>query len=153
MSHERLGAGPAIPLIYEFFKKENPSLQCILETGEGQKTPDEINSHDIITAAMQKKDPLCMKVVEKFTEIFAVQAGDTALKYLPYGGVYLIGGVTMGIRDYMIQNSQFMDDFYHKGRLESSMRRFPVMVMHPETELGILGAEELAYRLMGSHSN
>ena len=94
-----------------------------------------------------------MKVVEKFTEIFAVQAGDTALKYLPYGGVYLIGGVTMGIRDHMIQNSQFIDEFYHKGRLESTMRRIPVMVMHPDTELGILGAEELAYRLMGSHCN
>ena len=62
-----------------------------------------------------------MKVVEKFTEIFAVQAGDTALKYLPYGGVYLVGGVTMGIRDYMIQNTQFMDDFYQKGRAESEL--------------------------------
>ena len=45
-----------------------------------------------------------------------------------------------------------MDDFYQKGRLEATMRRFPVMVLHPETELGILGAEELAYRLMGSFS-
>ena len=93
-----------------------------------------------------------MKVVEKFTEIFAVQAGDTALKYLPYGGGYLVGGVTMGIREHLIQSSAFMDHFYHKGRLEASMRRFPVFVLHPETELGILGAEELAYRLMGCHS-
>ena len=93
-----------------------------------------------------------MKVVEKFTEIFAVQAGDTALKYLPYGGVYLIGGVTMGIRDQLIHNTQFMDEFYNKGRLEATMRRIPVMVLHPETELGILGAEEVAYRLMGSYS-
>jgi len=71
---------------------------------------------------------------------------------LPYGGVYLIGGVTMGIRDYMIHDQKWMDNFYHKGRLEATMRRFPVMVLHPETELGILGAEELAYRLLGSFS-
>ena len=45
-----------------------------------------------------------------------------------------------------------MDEFYHKGRLEATMRRIPVMVLHPETELGILGAEEVAYRLMGSYS-
>ena len=102
ISHERLGAGPAIPLIYEFLKKENPEDKLILETGDGAKTPDEINSHDVITAAMEKKDPLCQKVVQKFGEIFAVQAGDTALKYLPYGGIYLIGGVTMGIRDYIL---------------------------------------------------
>ena len=52
----------------------------------------------------------------------------------------------------MIQNTQFMDEFYNKGRLEATMRRIPVMVLHPETELGILGAEEVAYRLMGSYS-
>ena len=133
-------------------KKEHENLPRMLETGDNKKTPDEINSHDVIQAAMQKNDPLCMKVVEKFTEIFAVQAGDTALKYLPYGGVYLVGGVTMGIRDYLIQNSQFIHTFYEKGRLEAAMRRIPVMVLHPDTELGILGAEELAYRLMGSFS-
>ena len=94
-----------------------------------------------------------MKVVEKFTEIFAIQAGDTALKFLPYGGIYLIGGVTMGIRDYIIHDTLFMDNFYSKGRLDGTMRRFPVMILHPETELGILGAEEVAYRLMGSFSS
>ena len=72
ISHERLGAGPAVPLLYEFIKKQNPDLELILEKGDGAKTPDEINSHDVITAAMVKKDPLCMKVVEKFSEIFAI---------------------------------------------------------------------------------
>lgn len=80
-------------------KKEFPNLPRILETGASAKNPNEINSHDVITAALQKKDALCAKVVDKFTEIFAVEAGDTALKFLPYGGIYLIGGVTMGIRD------------------------------------------------------
>ena len=52
MSHERLGAGPAIPLIYEFMKKEHASLDRVLETGENAKSADEINSHDVIQAAM-----------------------------------------------------------------------------------------------------
>ena len=99
ISHERLGAGPAIPLIYEFMKKEFPNLPLMLETGASAKNPNEISSHDVINAALQKKDALCAKVVDKFTEIFAVETGDTALKCLPYGGIYLIGGVTMGIRD------------------------------------------------------
>jgi len=72
ISHERLGAGPAIPLIYEFMKKENPGMASCLETGAGAKTPDEINSHDVITAALEKQDALCKKVVDKFSEIFAV---------------------------------------------------------------------------------
>ena len=52
ISHERLGAGPAIPLIYEFMKKENPTLPLTLETGANAKTPDEINSHDVINGAL-----------------------------------------------------------------------------------------------------
>ena len=102
LSVERVCAGPALPLIYEFMKKEHASLDRVLESGEHAKAPDQINSHDVITAAMEGKDPLCTKVVDKFSEIFAVQAGDTALKYLPYGGIYLVGGVTMGIRDRLL---------------------------------------------------
>uniref|UniRef100_A0A7S3I8B3 Glucokinase n=1 Tax=Favella ehrenbergii TaxID=182087 RepID=A0A7S3I8B3_9SPIT len=152
MSHERLGAGPAIPLIYEFMKKEYATLERILEVGENAKQPDDINSFDVIDAAMARKDPLCNKVVEKFSEIFAVQAGDTALKYLPYGGVYLVGGVTMSIRDKMLTEKSWINHFYNKGRLSNVMHRFPVMILKPETELGILGAEEVAYRLCGSYA-
>ena len=83
-------------------------MERVLETGPNAKTPNEIDSHDVIDAAMQKKDPLCMKVVHKFSEIFAVQAGDTALKFLPYGGVYLVGGVTNGIRDYILNDNAWI---------------------------------------------
>lgn len=48
MSYERMAAGPAIPLIYEFMKKEHPDMECILEKGDDAKTPDEINSHNIV---------------------------------------------------------------------------------------------------------
>ena len=101
---------------------------------------------------MAKNDPLCMKAVDKFNEIFAVQAGDTALKYLPYGGIYLIGGVTMGIREKILRDKSWLEHFNAKGRCSHITQRFPVMILNPETELGILGAEEQAYRLCGSYS-
>jgi len=73
----------------------------VLETGENAKTPDQITSHDIVTAAFCKDqrqaDPLCRKVVEKFAEILAVEVGNHALKALPYGGIFMIGGVTNGL--------------------------------------------------------
>ncbi len=73
---------------------------------------------------METKDPLCMKVVEKFTENFGTETGNVALKTLPYGGIYLIGGVTNGIKDYLISDPKFMDAFYNKGRLADHMRSF-----------------------------
>jgi len=67
---------------------------------------------------MKLKDPLCMKVVEKLVDVYATEVGNFALKTLPYGGVYLVGGVTMGISEYLIQNDQFRETFYKKGRFE-----------------------------------
>ena len=64
VSSERLTAGPAVPLIYAFMKKKHPELEAVLEK---TKHFDEIESKDIIGLAMSKKDPLCLKVVEKFT--------------------------------------------------------------------------------------
>lgn len=100
MSVERLCAGPAVPLIYSFMKTQYKDLEVVLEkdTKFGKaKTFNDIESKDIINMAIENKDPLCMKVVEKFTQIYGTECGNLALKTLPYGGIYLIGGVTTGI--------------------------------------------------------
>lgn len=147
VSVERLCAGPAVPLIYAYMKEKHPDLEVILE-GEGKKHFDEIVSKDVIKAAMELNDPLCLKVVEKFAENFGTETGNLALKTLPYGGIYLIGGVTTGIKDYLIKNSKFLDSFHNKGRHGNHMRLFPVMLINPEIEIGLRGAEEKARREM-----
>ena len=63
-----------------------------------------------------------MKVVEKFTSNFGTETGDLALKSMPYGGIYLIGGVTAGIKDYMLSTDTFMKAFCDKGRLAEHMK-------------------------------
>lgn len=121
LSVERLCAGPAVPLIYAFMKEKHPELEAVLEKS---KSFDEIESKDIIELAIKKKDPLCMKVVEKFTENFGTEAGNITLKTLPYGGVYLIGGVTAGIEEYLVESDKFMESFRNKGRLEGFINQF-----------------------------
>ena len=87
-----------------------------------KKTFEEITSKDIIDAAIIEKDPLCLKVVEKFTQNFGHEVGNLALKTMPYGGIYLIGGVTSGIQDYLKCNNTFKDSFCNKGRLSELMK-------------------------------
>jgi len=119
MSVERLCAGPAVPLIYAFMKKKHPDLEAVLEK---DKDFDQLEAKDIIDLAIKSKDPLCMKVVQKFTENFGTETGNLALKTLPFGGIYLIGGVTSGIQDYLIHEPTFMEAFNNKGRLSDFMR-------------------------------
>ena len=108
ISVERVCAGPGLPLIYEFMKKEYPDLPRVLETGDNAMDITKIKGKDIIETGLGKNDELCMKVIEKFTEIFAVETGDMGLKTLPYGGIYLVGGVTVGLTDYLLNNKLWL---------------------------------------------
>jgi len=45
-------------------KQKHPELESVLEKS---KDFDAIESKDIVALAMKEKDPLCLKVVEKFT--------------------------------------------------------------------------------------
>jgi len=145
ISCESLTAGPAVPLIYAFMKQKYPELETVLEK---TKKFDDIESKDIINLAMKENDPLCLKVVEKFTENFGAETGNLALKSLPYGGIYLIGGVTSGLKDYILSNDVFMNSFCDKGRIKNIMKDFPVLLVNPQIEVGILGAEEKGRREM-----
>ena len=69
--------------------------------------------------AIKNNDKLCMKVVEKFTENLGTETGNLALKTLPFGGIYLIGGVTAGIQEYLKTNKKFIESFFNKGRCSS----------------------------------
>ena len=73
-----------------------------------------------------------------------------ALKTLPFGGVFLVGGVTYGIQHYIETDPDWVNTMYNKGRLSSVMRRVPVYIIKSDVELGILGAQECASRNLGS---
>ena len=151
LSTERLCAGPAVPLLYQFLKGQYPDLKSTLEERIAFK---DMTSTDIISAGMRKEnaDPLCKKVIEKFAEIFAVEVGNMALKTIPYGGIYLVGGVTNGILDYLVNEHFFLSVYYKKGRISSVLRRIPLCIVKPEVELGIMGAEECAFRAFQCYS-
>lgn len=151
VSIERLCAGPAIPLIYEFYKAQD-KYKDLPRPLEKDKHPNDLTSKDIIKQGMAYEtngDELCHKVIQKFAEIFATEVGNCALKYLPFGGIYLVGGVTQGILEYLElgnSNDAFLRQVYDKGRLEQAVRRVPLYVVKPEVELGLLGTEEFAFR-------
>jgi glucokinase len=69
-----------------------------------------------------------------------------ALKWLPYGGLYLAGGLTPrnleAIKD---PNGAFIRSFYNKGRVSSSLKDIPVYAVLVD-DLGERGAHYIATR-------
>ena len=104
-----------------------------------------MTSKDVIEA-WAKGDELCSKAVEKFAENFGKETGNLALKTMPYGGIYLIGGVTKGIKEHLLTAPHFMQGYRMKGRCSKLVDDFPLFLVDPDIELGLLGAEEKARR-------
>lgn len=101
VSVENLCAGPAVPLIYEFYKTVYPDLPRILEGDKPNQSAENLRAGDIIKAGIEKDDPLCVHVIHKFVQILANEVGNLGLQFLPYGGIFITGGVTNGIASYI----------------------------------------------------
>jgi len=141
VSIERIVSGPGLLNIFSFLR----------ETGRYQVPGwllldmERMDSARAITgAAIQKKDPLCVKVLSMFTSILGSIAGNLALTVLATGGVYLGGGIPAKILP-ALADGLFMNSFADKGRFKGLLEKMPVRVILND-HTAILGA---AHRVLG----
>jgi glucokinase len=83
----------------------------------------ELAAADIMAAL--GSDPLADKTVALFVRLLGRYAGNLALVTLPFGGVYLCGGVAQHFGPHLLSNG-FAQAFCDKGRFGPFMERFPV---------------------------
>lgn len=138
ISYDRTLSGPGLINIYSFLAEKN---------GCQQKLHEVLASADpaatISTSISQ--DPLAYQALETFIKIYGAQAGNLALFNLPYGGVYIAGGIAPKIVD-QLQSGGFMKAFLGKGRMSKLLTHFPVaVVLNPK--IGLMGAILSASRL------
>lgn len=140
VSMERLVSGRGIIDIYEFlrFKQifpESPATaQEFADMPQTQLDPAAIISQ----GALANSDPLCAKTMEIFIENYGSQAGNLALTLLPFGGLYITGGIAAKILPLM-QSARFINAFKRKGRLGEVLQEIPLhVVLNPQ--VGLLGS-------------
>jgi glucokinase len=73
-----------------------------------------------------------------FIEAYGAEAGNLALKLLPFGGVYIAGGIAPKILP-LLQLGDFMRAFLAKGRMGSLLEKIPVHIVL-NSKLGLIGA-------------
>lgn len=153
VSVERVVSGQGIIAIYQFlrdwqFASESPSIQQIVrtweqETGRGERTVDPAAA--ITSAALEKRDRICEQAMQMFVEAYGAEAGNLALKLLPYGGLYVAGGIAAKILP-LLEDGSFLHAFTHKGRVSSLLKSVPVyIVLNPQ--VGLIGAALCAGQL------
>jgi len=153
VSVERVVSGLGIVSIYQFMRdrqlaSESPEIAQVVRTweqeaGKPEKTVDP--GAVIGTAAVQKSDRLAEKTMQLFVEAYGAEAGNLALKLLPYGGLYVAGGIAAKILP-LLESGSFLLNFSQKGRMRGILSDIPVhIVLNPQ--VGLIGAAVCAAEL------
>ncbi|AFZ42723.1 glucokinase [Halothece sp. PCC 7418] len=142
VSVERIVSGQGIISIYQALRdlnihpEGNASVaETIREWEKQQRT--EIDPAAAIAQAAAT-DRLCEKTMELFMEAYAAEAGNLALKLLPYGGLYIAGGIAAKNLAWMKSN-RFLKVFKDKGRVSPVLDAVPIhLILDPQ--VGLIGS-------------
>jgi glucokinase len=115
---------------------------------EAGAASEALSARAITDRAARGVDPLCLKAAETVLRIFATIAGDLALAYLPYGGVYLAGSVARALAP-MMGAAGFEEIFRTKGRQAGLVGSFPLYLITDDAA-ALTGCSALA-ALRGAH--
>ena len=106
--------------------------KCQATGHTGQKTANEI-----MAAISEGNDPSAEEAVRVFVRLLGNVCGNLSLFHLPFGGVYLVGGVARAIAPHLADYG-FADAFQGKGRFSEFMENFSVHVVEDDY-LALLG--------------
>jgi glucokinase len=153
ISVERIVSGQGVVAIYQFLRdrdyaKVSPEVEDVVhqwecQVGRSEKTVDAAAA--IALAALAGRDRLSEQALQIFVEAYGAEAGNLALKLLPYGGIYVAGGIAAKILP-LIKAGGFLSAFTNKGRMRPLLERIPVhIVLNPQ--VGLIGAALYAAQL------
>ncbi|MDH3973107.1 MAG: glucokinase [Deltaproteobacteria bacterium] len=135
VSFERLLSGQGLVNIFNYLKETSAH-------GANDSIITEMKNNDpaavIAKHAVEGNDLLAEKALHIFLSLYGSEAGNVALKFLPYGGLYIAGGIAAKIA-VRFKERTFLEAFLNKGRMADLLRRIPVGVVLRE-EVGLMGA-------------
>ena len=94
-------------------------------------TPAEKSAADIMAACDRGDDLIALETVAVFIRILGRVVGNLALIHLPFGGIYLVGGVSRAMMPHFATFG-FSDAFRDKGRFAGFMQNFAVHVVEDD---------------------
>jgi len=135
VSYERLVSGEGLVSIYQFLEQ---SAYASANAGIAQQLLEHDAAAVIGENGVAGQDALCTEAVRLFCKLYGSEAGNLALKCLPYAGVYLAGGIAGKILP-VLQAGHFMEGFLAKGRCRKMLQGLSVKVCL-EPDVALIGA-------------
>ena len=89
------------------------------------------------------QDPVAEQTVAQFIRTLAMSIGHLAMVQLPFGGIYLIGGVARAMAPHF-DRFDFVATLQDKGRFSDLARAFPIYVVEDDFAALVGCADHLA---------
>lgn len=145
VSYEQIISGSGLVRIYEFLRdhgygQESAILKKRLEEAKPTSETEEDQRPALISEAGIKNEyALCTQALNLFVSLYGAEAGNLALKYLAFNGVYIGGGIAPKIVE-KLRDGTFMKNFIAKeGKFAQQNAEIPVKVIL-NSKVGLLGA-------------
>lgn len=90
--------------------------------------------------------PACEETLHIWMEAYGAEAGNMALRVLPFGGVYIAGGIALKILP-KLKDGSFVRAFSDKAKLSTQLAKIPIYVVLNE-DAPVLGAAHEALALV-----
>lgn len=134
VSIEDVASGTGITNIHRFITQTDGELHQIEE--------NYVSPASISYLAINENDAISQRTLDTFMDCLGAAVGDLALALLPYGGVYLTGGIPVNLR-VIFEQGRFIEAFNDKSAQSNLTRRMPVHIVHNE-KVALLGCARIA---------
>lgn len=150
---EQLVSGPAFVTLLKFYSEYlNQALSSKLDHDLQQVSKDDAPAV-IAQHAYDYNDPLCLRVVDTFLDIFGRVLGTAAQTFLPYRGLYITGGILPKLAWRWQNNPEnlLLKSYLDQGpKMSDIVSRIPLILINDD-DLGMKGC--LYYMTINIHES
>lgn len=139
VSYERIVSGIGLENIYFFLRRKIKPTKYTKEIDNAKNKPAAISKY-------KKIDETCRKTFEIFRDAYAKFAANCALDALPYGGIYIAGGIAPKNKD--IFGAKFVKKFEKCHERSDVLKKMPIYLV-VNYDVGLLGAGFAGARIFG----
>ena len=139
VSCEDVLSGRGLGRIYAFLSSKGiKPTKYTKEIKKAKNKPELISKYS-------KTDAACKKTFDIFAQAYAKFARNCAVDALPYGGIYIAGGIAPKNRE--IFNKDFIKIFEDNKKMRSVLKKIPIYLISDEN-IGLMGAAFAGVKLL-----
>ena len=155
VSAEKACSGPSLIPIFKYLQEvyknsvhADSDLALAVSKISASSSSVEVNviNDEIVQKGLDGKCPLSRLVIEFFVELLGNISGNMSVYTLPYGGIYIVGGLSSTLQK-IFKSGIFQKALLSRGEQNQLLKDIPIVLIL-ESRLGLIGATECAKRMV-----